>query len=226
MRPRLILVSILVAVMAGGCGLPANYFLSPPATPATLASPIGTPYFQIISTTANSESEFRGFALYYKLYSIDETIESGFGYETSESALLNPKGFLPVCSKTDLFASGHTVPLIYLDPNPPTDKGQEFTITIDFNSPADAKYAYTGPVTMQSISVGVCRSVADGLGGFKTFDPTEFLSTDSDISRIWTKARAAGSFYLAMYALSYGLQDRVTPIWSWPVYLGYVEIRF
>jgi len=224
MRPRLFIGLLLPALLAAACGIPSPSFLEPPTCPAQ-ALPL-TPEFQIGSTTNNSESELRGFALYYKCYGIDETIESGFGYETSESALQNPKGFFPVCSETDDSTSGRSVPLIYIDPKPPTDQGQEFTITVDFNSPVDAKYAYTGPVTGKSISVGVRRSVSDGVGGFKTFDFAQFQSTDSDISRIWTKAQDARSFYVAMYALSYGLQDKATPIWSWPVYLGYVEIRF
>jgi hypothetical protein len=231
MRPRFIdasgvlLGSMLVALLVAGCGLPSSYYLTPPATPPTLASPIGYPVFQVISTTDNSESEFRGFELYYKCYRITETLESGFGENSLESDL-RAKGFLPVCSELDSTPTGRRVPLILVDP---LDRGLDFTVTVDFNLPGSATYAryqYTGPVTLSSVSVEVRRYISDGAGACKTFDATEFLATDLDISRIFAGALTDGSFYLAMYALSYGLQDISTPIWSWPVYLGYVEIRF
>jgi hypothetical protein len=218
------LLLLLLVLLTAGCGLPSPFYLTPPATPTPLATPTGTPYFQVISTTANIEPEFRGFELYYKCYkTTGDPIESDFGTSSFESDLRRA-GFLPVCSETDVFASGRSAPLIYIDPTPPTDRGEAFTITVDFNSPANAKYEYTGPKTGTFFSVGVRRSVSDGVGKFKTFDPTQFQSTDVDISRIFADAQLAGEFYIAMYAMSYGKQDLATTIWSSPVYLGYIHI--
>ena len=221
---RMTLLLLLLVLLTAGCGLPSPFYLTPTATPGPATET--TPLFQIKSTSENSEPEFRGFELYYKCYkTADDPIESNFGTSSFESDLRRA-GFLPVCSEADVFASGRSAPLIYIDPTLPTDRGEVFNVTVDFNSPANAKYEYTGPKTGTFFSVGVRRSVSDGVGRFKTFDPVQFQSTDPDISRIWTQAKAEGSFYIAMYTLSYGRQDLGTPIWSSPVYLGYVRIYF
>jgi hypothetical protein len=211
---KLPLVPLLTVVLAAGCGLPQTYYLTPPATPTVWASPT-RPYFEVISTTANGEPEFRGFELYYKCYRIGEAIENGFG-ETSQESNLRSVGFLPVCSsENDASPTGRSVPLILIDI---PSRGLSFTVTVDFNVPASATYQYTGH------SVGVRRYVSDGAGACKTFESSKFEATDVDISRIFAGAQSDGEFYLAMYALSYGKQDLTTTIWSSPVYLGYVRI--
>jgi hypothetical protein len=218
---KLPLVPLLTVLLAAGCGLPQSYYLTPPATPTVWAGPT-RPYFEVISTTANSEPEFRGFELYYKCYRIGELIQSSFGETSRESDLLSAQ-FRPVCSQSDPSPSARGVPLIPIDI---PDRGKSFTITVDFNSPLEATYKYTGPGTSNSVSVGVLRYVSDGAGACKTFDSIEFLATDIDISRIFAEAQAQSDpeFYIAMYAMSYGKQDLATTIWSSPVYLGYIRI--
>jgi hypothetical protein len=220
----LIAALMLAALLAARCGLPSPYYLSPPAAPSSPASPT-TPLFSVISTTNNSETEFRGFELYYKCYLSEADIEANFGSSSFESNLRSA-GFLPVCSEEDTSPSGHIVPLVPVDA---ADRGKPFTITIDFNPISSgsypATYRYTRPDVGTIVSKGVRRYVPDTSVACKTFDFAEFLTTDADYSRIGSSVPASGPFYIAIYALSYGLQDISTPIWSWPVYLGYVEIR-
>jgi hypothetical protein len=221
MRPPLIFALMLAALLAAGCGLPSPYYLSPPAAPSSSASPT-TPLFSVTSTTDNSEAEFRGFELYYKCYLSEADIESNFGSLSFESTLRSA-GFLPVCSEDDTSPSGHLVPLIPIDA---ADRGKSFTITVDFNSPSSATYQYTRPDIGTIVSKGVRRYVPDDTAvTCKTFDFAQFLTTDADYSRIGSSVPLDGPFYIAIYALSYGVQDKATPIWSWPVYLGYVGIR-
>jgi hypothetical protein len=223
MRPPLILAPMIAALLAAGCGLPSPYYLSPPAAPSSPAS-VNSPLFSVISTTDNSETEFRGFELYYKCYLSEADIEANFGSLSFESTLRSA-GFLPVCTETDTSPSVHIVPLVPIDA---ADRGKPFTITIDFNSPNPGIYnavsSYTRPDTAIVVTKGVRRYVLDTLTGVscKTFDFLEFLTADADFGKV---ASAGAPFYVAMYALSYGLQDKATPIWSWPVYLGYVEIK-
>lgn len=228
MRPRLIdasgvlLILTLAALLAAACGLPSPYSLSPPTCPEQAV--LGEPWFKIESTTDNSESEFRGFELYYKCYLKTVDIESNYGSLSSESTLRSA-GFLPVCSETDTSPSAHSVPLI---PIALADRGKSFRITVDFDSLGggtyEATYAYTRPDTAIVVSKGVRRYVVDTPVSCKTFDFGQFSAADLDYGKIKGTVPSGGPFYIAMYALSYGLQDIATPIWSWPVYLGYVEI--
>jgi hypothetical protein len=224
MRPPLIFALMLAALLAAGCGLPSPYYLSPPAAPSSSASPT-TPLFSVTSTTDNSEAEFRGFELYYKCYLSEADIESNFGISSFESTLRSA-GFLPVCSEDDTSPSGHIVPLVPIDA---ADRGKSFTITVDFNTLGPgtypATYHYTRPDIGTTVSKGVRRYVPDTAVTCKGFDFAEFLTTDADYSRIGSSVPPGGPFYIAIYALSYGVQDKATPIWSWPVYLGYVGIR-
>lgn len=228
MRPRLILGMLLAALLAAGCGLPSSYYLTPPATPGdvvgTQSAIPGTPYFYVISTTANSESEFRGFELYYKCYLDAADIEDDFGSLSLQSTLQSA-GFKPVCSEDDASPTAHSVPLIAIAS---ADRAKDFVVKVDFDSLGGgtfkALYSYTRPDTAVVVTKGVRRHVLDTDTGIscKTFDFAEFLSTDADFSNV---ASGGAPFYIAMYALSYGLQDISTPIWSYPVYLGYVGIH-
>lgn len=228
MRPRPILAPLLAALLAAGCGLPSSYYLTPPATPGSVpgtgSAVPGTPVFYIISTTDNSESEFRGFELYYKCYLNEGDIESNFGSSSFESDLRSA-GFLAVCPEGDFTPTSRTVPLFLIDDS---DRGTDFVITIDFNPSGLGLYdaVCTFDPLIQA-SKGVRRHVLDTATGVscKTFDFAEFLSTDADFLKIAGSVPANGPFYIAMYALSYGLQDISTPIWSYPVYLGYVGIH-
>ena len=224
MRPRLFLGSLIAAFLAGSCGLPSPYYLSPPAAPSSPASPT-TPLFSVISTTDNSETEFKGFELYYKCYLNEGDVESNFGSSSFESNLRSA-GFLPACSEDDTSPSGHLVPMILIDP---ADRGKNFTITVDFNPSGlgiyNPTYKYTRPDIGTFVSIGVRRYVPDTAVTCKSFDFAQFLTMDADYTRIGSSVPANGPFYIAIYALSYGVQDKATPIWSWPVYLGYVGIH-
>jgi hypothetical protein len=219
---------MIAALLAAGCGLPSPYYLSPPATPGYIAGTQsalpGTPYFYVISTTDNSEAEFRGFELYYKCYLDAGGIEMNFGSSSFESTLRSV-GFKPVCSEDDTSPSAHSAPLI---PIAPADRGKPFVVKVDFDSLGGglykAIYSYTRPDTAIVVSKGVRRYAIDAAVSCKTFDFAQFVSTDADFS-IGGSVSPGGPFFIAIYALSYGLQDISTPIWSWPVYLGYVEIR-
>ncbi len=244
----------LVAVLlsTAGCGLPDAYYLSPPNVPAPTGSLVNS--FVILPTDHSSEPDFRGYELYYKLYSpatppvADQNLGTAATTSTTTvDALMTASGFLTLCRgpvvsapatalpqavAQDTSSETRNVPLILIDPS---DRGSSFSITINFNpvnqlgNDSTTNYTYTAPTGayQQEIDRDVdgtisgvqrCMPFTLGQGYYKSTDP------DIVISGINSSTIQGTVVYIAVYAVSYGLQNLSTPIWSYPVYMGYLEL--
>jgi hypothetical protein len=223
-------VAAVAAVLAGGsCGLPDAYYLAPPNAPQ--ASPLD--YHFTITTSASSEVEFRGYELYYKVYTdaaaVAADVNLGAGVPGTE-ALVAAK-FLSVCrgpallpasggAATDASPDSRTLPLI---PIATADRSSSFTILVNVNptlGDTGSTFDYTSPTTGE-IQQEIDRhaSASPGCKAF-SFEPGNYQPTDAD-GGFLAAAPSVTQVYIAMYSVSYGLLD-TTPIYSSPVYMGYL----
>jgi hypothetical protein len=232
-RRALPILLVLSAVFGTTCGLPDPFFLSPPTVPR-VASALDYG-FQLQTTDRSAEPEFRGYELYYKIYAdySSAQAEANLGGGDPGVSQLTAKGFLPVTRGPAILpASGgltadttpdfRSAPLI---PIATGDRSSAFTITITFNpanlDPSWTAYSYTSPTT-GAVEQEMDRYVA-GIAGCKpfTFGQGNYAPSDPDI----VKAGPLSSpIFVAMYVVSYGLQDLSTPIYSYPVYMGYLSL--
>jgi hypothetical protein len=230
------LCALLAIVFAEtGCGLPDEYYLQPPVqgTP-------GTNYFVFSnpSHSADFAVTFTGFELFYKFYSVGDTININ-AYDPNNPSppdvqLLNA-GFLPITAGTD-------VPVNRLDPVIPVDTinaGFSFTIQVSINpTPGGNPVSSYSPSESASVtSTEIRRYVTDPTPsyGWKNFlsnfyiyqSTTNYLPTDKDFNStlLSTASNNGGFVVMAMYALSYGLSGISTPTRSTPVYLGSLNVQ-
>ena len=238
---RLAVAMVALCASGAGCGLPDSFYLSPPS--ASQAQPLDG-LFTIQHTDRSSEPDFRGYELYYKLYSsAPPAADTNLGSTTGTVDLLTSNGFLTLCKgpvvtapsgassqavSADVSVATRVAPLILIDPN---DRNASFTVTINVNpaggTDAGTSYSYAAPsgsyqqeidrhVTGSIATVGVQRCMPF------TYGQGYYQQTDPDISAIWPVT--GGTLYIAVYAVSYGLQNLSTPIYSYPVYMGYLTI--
>jgi hypothetical protein len=200
--------------------------------------------FQFRKETYNSEAEFLGFELYYKIYGIDpaESIDNDIG--TFDQ--LGPLGFRRINNyPTDQYLSYHR-PLIDMSGASDPNRSASFVVSIDFNvdltnATDSANYpkiydSDTSPAPRRFTINIIRRDVAYTYVGyqteFKRFSADSrtvlvvYEHTDSDLSSAaWTAiSTTPNKVRIALYALSYGF-DPVTSsvLYSLPVYLGYLD---
>jgi hypothetical protein len=203
---RVLLAAAVLALAA--CGLDVWPYLERPET--IEASPLSA-YFQVINV-ATTVVEFRGFELYYKFYSRDQTRETGLG--TREQLLAAQ--FRRVCSDSGPVAS-QVPPLVFVDI---ADRNTVFTTTAYFDAPLVPAYSHYAGVSPRDIPL---RRSVEEFGSPRTFDRGSFVQTDADISAIWDLVQAQDKeLHLVMYALSYGLKDLTIPLYSEARYLGFM----
>ncbi|MBW8003941.1 MAG: hypothetical protein FVQ80_18420 [Planctomycetes bacterium] len=205
-----------------GCGLEDLLYLNPPENP--VAHP-GDKTFTFYKTLENSELEFRGFEIYYKFYTWDQYPESNITDRTKFEGM----GFKRLSSASDK-KDNISRPLIFVPILDRTTK--DFTVTIEFESVPDHIITATASVPSQPIEVrrGVAYDASPYLDYFKHFDQathSAFESSDADVSpEVWTAIEGIDNIYLALYALSYGKKDLIEDVYSVPVYLGDIEVKF
>jgi hypothetical protein len=232
---------LLVVIAETGCGLPDQFYIASPST-VTLAGGTGNTFsFANPDHTSDSTTlNFKGFELYYKLYSTDNSSAiTGQDYNANNTSdvvtQLTNAGYLPVCAGTDI--NTHASPLI---PVAVADISSTFSVTVSVNQfPAGAisTASYSVIASGHQVNVEIRRNIIDNgfgsSGQFKTFLPNSltssdlsFVPADIDVSGIYTRVQQlGGNAYLAMYALSYGVQGLSTPIRSTPLFLGYVFVN-
>ena len=229
---RLTLILFIAVLLGTGCGLPDAFYLSPPSV--TFTSDIRSGTFSLLMTDHTSEPEFRGYELYYKLYADAATIgaDANLGGSGGTVDGLRQEGFLtltrgPGTFAQDVSVGSRTVPVL---PIVTLDRTSSFPITISFNpgSGADSatNFSYASP-TKGAVQQEIDRHVDGVINGVSrckpfTFGRSFYLVTDPDFTAI--SGAVSGQLYLALYVASYGLQNLSTPIYSYPVYLGYVSL--
>lgn len=245
---------LFAVLLACGCGLPSPYFLSPPgqsiqASPGNQVFTIN----RTTANVDQLGIQFLGFEMYYKFYADPSLIENNLSGNTNidEYDLRNTYHFLPVCSQLDFFSLTPPADLHTNKPLLPVQSGNTSTIfiTITFsNSPnTQPVVLYNGaplPAPGLSEPLSIRRNVGDTTGFQSstyqqpkpfiqpslgqpypyTIDGTPRGNPDPDVQLPWETVKTTGVAYLAIYAMSYGMQS-FTPIFSSPVYLGYIQVN-
>jgi hypothetical protein len=224
--------------LLAGCGLPDSYYLQPPLV-QNLAGSVSTNFeFLNPDHSGDLSVSFQGFDLYYQFYasSTDININAYDAGDYHDAATqLTSKGFFPLCRVEDTPFSRQSpaVPVaIAVRTNSfPVD------LFVNFGTPPNvlSYYAYTPPSTLITVTDEVRRYAQDPNAGFgyKSFAANSYRIItppnypDSDINpQVWSDVvNGSGFAYIAMYAMSYGLAGGTTPLWSTPVYLGFLYVQ-
>lgn len=212
---------IVLSFLLSACGLEQYLLLKPPVAVIN----VGTQQFQFRATADNSESEFRGFEVYYKIYRQSDSID--LDINTIED--LRSKSFQRMNNDLTDRKDAISKPLI---PIAILDRGKEFVVTIDFSGDLSLPslpqitandLILTSPFTINDARRGVTYPDAGYLDRFKRF--ADFEANDQDISsQIWADISAAIDVQLVAYVLSYG-RDVInnTDAYSQPVWLGVIS---
>lgn len=202
------------AIAFSSCGLENVPELPPPDAPDALASD-ATPLFQVVNhpTTVPSDWFFElkyGFELYYKFYTRDQAKEENL----ADRDQLLSNGYRRVNNAVESL-SAQVLPLISINV---ADQNTEFDVTLDFSQPVASEAQYNG---IPSRIIDVRRGV-EQLGEAKTFAKEDLDGADLDVSEIWATAVSDGEIHLAMYAMTYGMYNFSSPLYSQPRYLGFM----
>ena len=215
---------ILLCTIFAGCGLLSILTLDPPEHIET--SDI-LDYFivRIIGNTEPAQlAAFKGVEFYYKFYypaGPGSVPDSAINIRNFDDLLAN--GFKRLSSASDREGSV-SKPFLYIED--PNDRGKTFIATLDF---ADLENANISVIPLFSEGASVLemrRGVVDSVTKeYKAFD--DFALTDADISSLGLSGSPpfTEDVNLVMYALSFGIEDFSTNIYSKSVYLLRIEIE-
>ncbi|MBA7649642.1 hypothetical protein ES703_57439 [subsurface metagenome] len=215
------LICAVVGVALSACGLEKMTNLSPPKFGA-FSSPDKTFTFRKTpengDNTDPDEQFFRGFELYYKIYTqLQETDKNitDFDLLSKKFHRVSPQNVKPK-------------PLI---PVPIDERnGTNFDIVVNFSGLTDSNVEVIYLGLDFNIRRGVSYTETEFLDEYKHFDysiPSAFTSGDADVTTdVWTDIENSESVVLVLYALSYGKKDFIYDVYSMAVYLGEIDIRF
>jgi hypothetical protein len=223
---------VLLILLLDTCGIESFIELSPPSNAVKLGDQLS-----FDKTTANSETAFTGFELYYKFF--DSGVTPDLGYIIQFEDLVggtNP--FRRIHASDD--DAGTQPPLIYVQPEDRTPGGSPpdndaFTITVDFTGePPTLNLVFPFPQIFgdgtpdvdfsQITHTDIRRDVYDGTE-YKRF--TDFGTGDADISHLSGDIAGGDTVQLVLYAVSYGYDIfSYRRLYSEPVKLGTIQRRF
>ncbi len=211
---RIILAAAVLALAA--CGLENTPVLDPPG-PTSETTP-GSATFHV-NYKVTAIAEFRGFEVYYRFYSSDQPLQKDLG--TLDD--LRSGGFRRMCSPGTL--DEQTLPYNPLIPVDPADRGVDFSTDLVFTLVLSPYLIYNA--SSPPPYTGLRRSVVDDFDETKFFDQIELLPTDDDLVGVnWTQVGNDRLLYMVAYAISYGLLDLASPLYSEAVYLGYISYNY
>jgi hypothetical protein len=190
--------------------------------PPVAAIAPGTDTFAFRATSANSELQFLGFEVYYRIYAV-----SGDSYPNSFNSfeeMING-GFQRIYDpQWAPGASSFSKPLIAPDPS---DHGSAYQVTVDFNVIANTSYPQiiSSGLSTEIVIPAARRSVV-GLSEYKRFQKSAFVSGEADIT---TLAYDSISNFLdvkiVMFAVSYGFDaSKLMQVYSLPVLIGIEDL--
>jgi hypothetical protein len=233
---------LALSIVCSACGLEDfPGFLSQPDEPLA-----GGDYFQFEATADNSEDDFRGFELYYKIY--DPVNPSLIVDDQANIAVfdnLSTRGYRRINGPSDRVGN-IARPLILVDPT--DDKGKHFTVKVAFQASDLQQPPYprievdediAEPLVQESqmevedLRRGVnYRSLPYNTSEYKGFN--DFVEpgdvVDGDItydSDIWTAIDSGQPATLVLYVVSYGLYvPDNRQLYSQPLMLGEIGITF
>lgn len=216
------LLGLFWLLSLSSCGLERIVYLEKPE-PVTFSEADATFTFRKI--LENDEYEFRGFELFYKLQTVDETTEG----DIQDFNTLASKGFFRVSSDRDR-STNIDKPLIEV----PFKDGTEFDIVVDFSPIPNPVVSTPDETTVPDVNMrrGVAYTSGPDIYSFEHFYYSLLLSdaiggNDADISSaVWVDIEAGNPVLLVLYVLSYGKKDLVVDVYSEPLYLGNIGIIF
>jgi hypothetical protein len=249
----LLVLAVFPLLLGCGIEVPTTP-LNPPGTPFPLADTTNPTFTIKCTTQNNEPDfrGFELYYKFYKSSAeIEAGLSNVTEYDLRIKNNFAPVCFqedtFSVTPPQNLHSSTSFKPLLFVQP---LDRGTAFDITITFSSIPQTqpivKYngtQYTIP-NLPAFSdagqdISIRRNVGDvdpassfgGQGKFfiKPYTGYQtYISSDRDVQSIWDTVQPGGTgsgvVYLAMYAMSYGIQNFTSDIFSQPVYLGYVQI--
>ena len=206
------------ALLTAACGLETFPYLSAPQP----GSSTGVTFI-FLKTTENSEPEFRGFELYYRLYRSGQFPDS----DITDQGSLAARGFHRLCSSSDV-ENSISKPLVTI---PLADRDESIYITVNFTNLPDP-VIMTDPDLSETLNFELRRNVVDETGispyHFKDFAKEHFEIDDSDINsdqELFDEIQTGSPpVQLALYVLSFGKKELIQDIYSVAVYLGSINI--
>lgn len=188
-------IVIILSLFFLSCGLESDI---PTLHPPEFVSLISTE-IKFKATSLNSEPEFIGFELYYKIYGIDEDIET----DLKDVNDLGNKGFSRVYSEDDTKYK-YEKPLIFV---PIDNRGDEFVIVIHIIFDPEPYISFLGSEF----------EIRSAISEQETYYYEPFSDVIND---------EGGNVKILFYTFSYGksIEDFVTPVYSDLVRLGHVEV--
>ena len=237
--------SVLLILLLNTCGIEQYLQLQPPSDPTNIGD-----LFTFKKTLFNSETEFIGFDLYYRIYNLLEDPDLD---EIIEFEDLGANGFSRIHASDDVEANIQR-PLIRIQPNDRTPAASppdndEFTLTVDFSgtsplvepfpiifddgtstlidSPEDDSLALPGPPPILIEITDIRRDVYDDSDdSYKQF--SDFSEGDADIDTdIWDDIDLGLDVKIVLYVVCYGYDFvNFRSLYSEPVKLGTIERTF
>ena len=227
---------IVTALLLCGCGIPTFIFLAPP-----IQDSIQSESLTFFHDTSNDNEAFKGYNLYYKLYNNPDQASGEENLCRSDKDTITAEP--PTLGETRLLSRRYSKVVIndmLLEPQIAIEnKGSAQTITITLGDPLDANderfTRITNSLTGESFRIhrNVLGSSSTGDGNETRYkllihDPDEYLPEDNDIENIVDDIDDAfenNAFYVAFYAVAFGLNDQFRAIYSEPQFLGYLSFR-
>jgi hypothetical protein len=198
-----------------GCGLENIILLEPPVS-SYLA---GNDRFSFRATSANSEPEFIGFEVYYRIFAISgDSVPASFNTFEEMVAASFRRLYDPQWAPGD---AGLTLPLIA--PNA-VDIGTDYEIAVSFNVADNIYPQVTSSGLSTEIDMQAARRAIPGLSEYKRFDRSGFSSGESDVTSLALQALQqvpAVEVRVVMFAISYGFDaNTLSVVYSPPVWIG------
>lgn len=219
---HLLVLPAAVALLSclSSCGLEHIPYVDEPV-PGTTVQETFT-----FSAPASVAGYFLGYELYYKLYALDNPAADS-EVALASVAALQAAGFHRLTKEGDTDArlplveapsqADHRVAVTFF----PYGGQPSFTITDSSGAPLIAE-----PVLLRR---GVQYPIGEpGVTGvyqtFADFSADDTILTDTDLPEsVWSSMSSGSQVKLALYAVSYGEDELLAPLYSEPVYLFYID---
>ncbi len=214
---------ILLCTILAGCGLQSILTLEPPDHVETYDI---YDYFKVRIDSDNDEPAFKGLEFYYKFFypsGAGSVPDSAINIRNFDDLLAN--GFKRLSSADDREGSVSR-PLLYVDSG---YRGKESFITVQFIENVSG-YIDTAEASATSDEGGFTlsnfelrRGVVDSITKqYKSFE--DFKLSDVDISSLGISGTGIHTVDVVLYALSFGIADFSTNVYSKSVYLQKISI--
>lgn len=225
-------VVFLFTIFAAGCGIPDFAYLEPPQNVLKFNN---TKESSFTNASDNNPDLFIGYQVYGKFYNYGSDTDGSIYTESNQItsfAKLTSLDFFRLVKPDTTGTSADPDPVIKLSDD---EKGESIRFTLDFNGDVFSYLEEFNTVIKNNIDsevIKVARNVliegaVTGERVLKSFYIDDLLPDHSDLKNLEPPDGeiTLSYIYLSIFILSYGREsDGYTPVYSEPVYLGYVEL--